>query len=135
MKSRGMVMTEVLVGLLVLGLAVTAVLALALNAFAAIGEARRTDLAAALAADLAGRVRALPAVDWTALPPALPCGAACAPAQVAALELAQWRAVVATTLPDGRAELAGGGPTQFVLTLAWTDTSAETRELSLGIAR
>ncbi|NGX15641.1 hypothetical protein [Wenzhouxiangella sp. XN24] len=135
MKLRGMVMTEVLVGLLVLGLAGTAVLALALDAFAAIAEARRTELAASLAADLAGRVRALSAVDWTTLPPALPCGAACAPEQLAALELAQWRTDVATTLPDGRAELVSGGPTQFVLTLAWTDTGAETRELSLGIAR
>jgi len=135
MKSRGMVMTEVLIGLLVLGLAVTAVLALALNAFAAIGEARRTDLAVGLAADLAGRVRAHPAVDWTTLPPALPCSAACPPEQLAALELAQWRAVVAATLPGGSASLATGGPTQFVLTLAWTDTDAEPRELRLGIAR
>lgn len=135
MNMRGIVMTEVLVGLLVLGLAVTAVLALALSAFAATTEARRADLATGLAADLAGRVRALRTVDWTTLPAPMPCATPCTPRQLAALELADWRALTAASLPDASATLAAGGPDQFVLALAWTDTGAERRELRLGIAR
>lgn len=135
MSARGFSMLEALVALLLLALAVSSVLALALGGFAATAEARRAQLAAALAADLAGRVRALRPVDWTALPVAAPCAAACPPERVAALELADWRATLAAALPDGTALLAAGPGGELLLTLAWTETGGVPRELHLGIAR
>lgn len=132
---RGFVMTEVLVALLLLTLAVTAVLALALGGFAATAEARRAEIAAGLAADLAGRTRATPGVDWTGLPAPLACGMACTPAQLAALELAAWQAAVAAALPDGTAVLETGGVGELVVTLGWAESGHPQRELRMGIGR
>lgn len=135
MTGRGFTLLEVLVALLLLAVAVTSVLALALGGFATTAEARRAETAAALAADLAGRVRALARVDWTALPAPAPCAAACPPEQVAAMELADWRAGVGASLPDGTALLAAGPGGELLLTLAWTETGGLPRELRVGIAR
>jgi len=135
MNARGFMMIEVLVALLVSAVAVTAALALALGGFAATAEARRAELATGLAADLAGRTRALPGVDWIALPAPAECAAACTPEQLAARELADWRAAAASALPAGagRLEAAPGG--ELVVTLAWEETGGSRRELRLGIAR
>jgi prepilin-type N-terminal cleavage/methylation domain-containing protein len=135
MNLRGFVMTEVLAALLVLAVAVTAALALALRGFAATAEARRAETAAGLAADLAGRMRALPAVDWTALPAPVDCGAECSPGQLAALELAEWEATVADALPAGMGQLETAGAGQLVAVLCWTETGGVPRELRLGIGR
>lgn len=135
MSGRGFTLFEVLVALLLLAVAVSSMLALALRGFAMTAEARRAEIAGALAADLAGRVRAFAAVDWTALPAPAPCATACPPEQVAALELADWRAAVATALPDGAALLAAGPGGELRLTLAWTETGGLPRELRVGIAR
>lgn len=135
MNLRGFVMTEVLVALLVLAVAVTAALALALRGFASTAEARRAETAAGLAADLAGRVRALQAVDWTALPALVDCAAACSPEQLAALELSEWQATVAAALPAGAGQLEPAGAGELVAVLAWTETGGVPRELRLGIGR
>jgi prepilin-type N-terminal cleavage/methylation domain-containing protein len=135
MSVRGFVMAEVLVALVVLSVAVTACLALALESLAATAEARRAEIAAGFAADLAGRTRAMPGVDWTALPEPAPCGAACTPEGLAALEFAAWRAALRTALPAGAALLAAEPDGGLLLTLAWNDTGGLPRELELGIAR
>ena len=135
MNLRGFVMTEVLVALLVLAVAVTAALALALRGLAATAEARRAEAAAGLAADLAGRVRALQAVDWTALPAPADCAAGCSPEQLAALELAEWQAMVVAALPAGTGQLETAGAGGLVAVLAWTETGGVPRELRLGIGR
>lgn len=135
MSMRGFTLLEVLVALLLLALGVTSVLALALGGFATTAEARRAEIAAALAADLAGRTRALAGVDWTGLPAPAPCSAACAPEVVAALELADWRAGVAAALPEGDAGLAAGPAGELLLTLGWTETSGQRRQLRVGIAQ
>lgn len=135
MSCRGFTMLEVLVALLLLALAVSSVLALALHGFATTTEARRAEIAGALAADLAGRVRAFASVDWTALPAPAPCASACLPEQAAAVELAEWRTAVAAALPDGAALLAPGPGGELLLTLAWTETGGLPRELRVGIAR
>jgi len=135
MTCRGFTLLEVLVALLLLSLAVSSVLGLALHAFATTTEARRAEIAGALAADLAGRVRTFSSVDWVALPAPAPCTAACPPEQAAAAELADWRAAVTAALPDGAALLASGPGGELLLTLAWTETSGLPRELRLGIAQ
>jgi prepilin-type N-terminal cleavage/methylation domain-containing protein len=135
MSVRGFTMIELLVALLVFALAVTTVLALALRGLAGIAEARRGDVASGLAADLAGRVRALAAVDWTALPAVAACAPACAPEQLAAQEFAEWQASVAAALPAGTAALEAGAGGDWALTLAWDETGGTRRELRVGIAR
>lgn len=131
---RGFTMIEILVALLVLAVAVTAALALAMGGFAATAEARRAEVAAGLAADLTGRVRVLPGVDWAALPEPFECGAACTPEQLGALEFAAWQADVAAALPAGAGSLWRTGADELALTLAWTETGGMRRELQLGIA-
>jgi len=135
MSARGFMMIEVLVALLVCAVAVTAALALALGGFAATAEARRAELATGLAADLAGRTRALPGVDWLTLPPPAECATACTPEQLAALELAAWRAAAATALPAGVALLEATPGGELVVTLTWAERGASHREVRLGIAR
>jgi type IV pilus modification protein PilV len=135
MNTRGFTMVEVLVALLLIALAVATVLALALGGFAATAEARRTELAVGLSADLAGRTRALPTVDWTALPAPAPCAVPCPPERYAALELSDWQANVAAALPAGAGLLATGAGGELVLTISWTETGGDRRELRMGIAR
>lgn len=133
MNTRGFVMLEILVALLVVAVAVTAALALALDGFRSTTEARRAQVAAALAADIAGRVRALPGVDWHALPTPAACVTACTPEQLAAEELAQWQSAADALLPDGVGLLEPTGGGELVATVAWTETGGSRRELSLGI--
>lgn len=128
-------MIEVLIALFLAAVGLYAGLWLALGGLASTAEARRADTAAVLAADLAGRIRALAAVDWTALPAPLPCGSGCSPMQLAAIELADWLATVELSLPDGAAVLAPGGDASLSLTLSWTETGGAPRELRLEIAR
>lgn len=134
MNARGFVMMEILVALLVLGLVVTGTLALALGSLAATAEARRAELAASLAGDLAGRLRVLPGVDWTGLPAAVACAADCTPEQLAAREMADWRAQLEAALPDAGASLAATAPGQLRLELEWSETGGERRRLRLGMA-
>jgi len=135
MKAHGFTLVEVLVALAVLAIITSAATALALRGLAATAEARRAETAAALAADLAGRIRALRSVDWTALPAPAPCGLPCPPGQLAAQELAEWQAAVATALPGGAASLEDRGSGQLVVTLAWIETGGSTRSLRWGIAQ
>lgn len=135
MSARGFVMMEVLVALLLLGLAVAGMLGLALGGFAATAEARRAQQATLLASDLAGRIRALPGVDWTALPEPVACTGGCAPEALAALELVDWRARLESSLPDAAGQLASGPGGVIALRLEWTATGGERRELRLGLAR
>lgn len=134
MNARGFVMMEILVALLVLALVVTGTLALALGSLATTAEARRAELAASLAGDLAGRLRVLPGVDWTTLPATAACDDDCAPEQLAAQEMADWLALLEATLPDASASLAATAPGQLGLELEWSETGGERRRLRLGMA-
>jgi Tfp pilus assembly protein PilV len=135
MTARGFIMLEVLIALLILGVLVSGVADLALGGYARTAEARRAALAASLAADLAGRTRALPDVDWSALPEPLDCVPDCPPEAMAALELADWQALAAATLAEGAGLLAKDAGGALVLTLSWRETGGSLREFRLGIAR
>ena len=133
MNNRGFAMTEVLAALAVIGVVVTGNLGLALGGLGATLEARRGQQAVALAADLAGRIGALPTVDWTALPAAGPCPAPCAPEHVAAAELAAWSRQLAAALPEAEAELQRVGAEALVLQLRWRENDGATRTLRVGV--
>ena len=134
MNARGFAMTEALVALAVFGVALTGSLGLAVEGFAATLEARRAQQAAALAADLAGRIAVLPGVDWTSLPTVTPCEPGCSPAQLAALELARWRQALGDTLPAAGATLAPGAAGSLLLRLEWRETGGAVRGFELEIA-
>jgi type IV pilus modification protein PilV len=134
MNMRGFTMIEVTVALLVLAVSLTGVVALSLGGLAATAEARRAEIAASLLADLAGRARALDAVDWTLLPLPGPCEPSCTPDERAALELADWRSAVAAALPAGSASLETGAAGELLVTLAWQETG-EFRRMRIGVAR
>lgn len=134
MNARGMIMAEVLAALLVMGVALTGSLALALAAMAELGEARRAQVAVVLAADLAGRVRALPAADWTALPAPGPCGSPCPVEVLAAQEYADWATLLAVALPGAAASLAAGPHGGPVLALEYPERGGAMRLLQLGLA-
>lgn len=135
MNAQGFAMSEVLVALLVIAVAVTAALAVALGGLAATAEARRAEIATMLAADLAGRVRSLSGVDWTALPAIASCASPCAPERLAAQELALWRDSVREALPAGAGELQSVGEAELTVRVQWTERGGERREYRLGIGR
>lgn len=135
MNTRGFAMVEVLVAMVVAALGLGAALAMALGGLAATAEARRADLAAMMAADLAGRIRALPGADWTALPEVAECGTDCTPAQLAALEYQAWRQALRSGLPGANAQLEAGADGAVLLSLAWPESGATTRSLLLEIHR
>jgi type IV pilus assembly protein PilV len=132
---RGFSIAEVLVALAVLAVMVTLAMALSLHAFAANGEARRAELAALLAADLAERVRAIAGVDWSALPAPSACDSACPPDRLAAAELSAWREMVATALPAGAGELEIGAGDALSVVLSWAERGGERRAFRLEIGR
>lgn len=135
MRLRGFVMMEVLVALFLVGLAVSGALSLALGGFGATAEARRAQQATLLASDLAGRIRALPGVDWTALPEPGTCVGGCSPEALAALELLQWRARLEESLPDATGSLAAASTGAIALQLEWTASGGERRALRVDLAR
>lgn len=133
MRARGLAMTEVLVALVLLAVALTGALALALRGYALTAEARRAEQAAVLVADLAGRIRALPGVDWTALPVAAPCVPICTPESLAALEFEDWQTLASATLPGAAAVLEPGASGALQLTLEWHESDGPGREISLEL--
>jgi hypothetical protein len=81
---------------------------------------------------MAGRVRALPGVDWTAVAPGAPCGGACSPDALAAAELGEWRREVMGRLPDAEAALEAAGGA-LVVVVRWSGRGGDPSELRLGV--
>lgn len=134
MNARGFSLVEVTVALLLLATATVAALGLALGGFAATAESRRTELATAMAADLAGRIRMLGEIDWENLPAPGTCLPHCEAPELAALEFAAWQGALAAALPGAQAWLEGGAEA-WLLTLEWDETGDRRRELRWGMAR
>ena len=132
-RCRGIALIEVLVAILLAGLAVTTGLGLALRGLADTVEARLRQQAIELAADMAGRVRALPGVDWTAVAPGAPCGGTCSPDALAAAELGEWRGEVIARLPDAEAMLQAAAGGALVVVVRWSGRGGEASELRLGV--
>lgn len=135
LSTRGFAMSEVLVALLVIAVTVSSALAVALGGLAGTAEARRAELATMLAADLAGRVRSLAGVDWTALPGTSGCTPPCTPEQLAAQELDRWRDSVRDALPSGSGALESGAGGELTAHVQWQERGGVAREYRLGIGR
>lgn len=133
MSARGFAMMEVLVAMVVAALGLGLALAMALGGLSATNEARRADLATVLAADLGGRMRSVPGVDWTALPAPVECGGDCAPLELAALELADWLQALHLQLAGAEVQLDAGPQGAVLLSLSWLESGAIRRSLELEI--
>lgn len=151
MPERGFGLIEVLATLAIAGIGLLGQALLLQHCLAAESAALRHAQATALLAGLAERIRqnATAQADYVlaegAPAPALPaCAAAasCDPAGTAVLDLAEWLAQVAATLPATPAgapasvdlQTGAGGTARLLLTLRWAEpgTSAPAT-LSLGV--
>jgi len=128
-----MALPEVLLALLLLGLATGLGLALALDGLRGLAGARQRDQAAALAADLAGTIRAVPGVAWDAVAAGVPCPSACPPEALAAAELSAWQARVAAALPEGRGEVRALDTQAVTVVVAWTAPDGTAARAELGV--
>lgn len=131
--SCGFMLIEVMVGLLLLSLGVSAWLGAQAGAQRQSRVNQHLSLAMVLAADLADRLRASPA-QAQAMASALPalsvaatCSLGdCAAAGWAAADAAQWRAGLQQALPQGSAQLQMDGTGHSgILTLVWREPGAQ----------
>jgi len=131
--ARGSALPEVLIALLLLGLAMGTGLALALDGLRGLAGARQRDQAAAMAADLAGTIRSVPGVAWGTVAAGAPCPSACPPEALAAAELSAWQARVAAALPEGRGEVRAADPGAVTVVVAWTAPDGTPARAELGV--
>jgi type IV pilus assembly protein PilV len=151
LRHRGFGLVEVLVALAISATGLLGEALLLRHCLAAQGAALRREQATALLAGIAEQVRmnaaaradyALPAGAPTPAAPACASGAGCAPATLAAADLAQWLGDIATTLPGapGTATIdytPGAGGDRLDLTLYWGEpgaTAPASMSLSLLLA-
>ena len=154
MRHCGFGLVEVLVALAISATGLLGEALLLRHCLAAQGAALRREQATALLAGIAEQLRmnaaaradyALPAGAPTPVAPACAGGAGCAPATLAAADLAQWLGDIAATLPaapgaPGAATIdyaPGAGGDRLDLTLYWGEpgaTAAASMSLSLLLA-
>lgn len=149
-RARGFTMVEVLVALVVLAIGLLGIAALYLDSLRAGRTAIYRTQAVNLAADLADRVRANRGavlgyeVDFATTPDAVDeCATTdgCSAAEMAATDLAVWKADVARLLPAGTASVdvtapAGAGePAIYLVTIRWNEAGDDAPlEFQLGFS-
>ena len=134
--ESGFSMVEVLVALVVLAIGLLGIAALYLNSLQSGRTAIYRTQAITLAADLADRIRmnrtaqAAYASVFTDLPLEVGTCATtggCSDADLAATDLASWKAEISQQLPNGQgqvavtAPVAAGEPTTYVVTVQWAE--------------
>jgi type IV pilus assembly protein PilV len=146
-SSRGLALIEVLVSLLLIGLAAAAWLQAQADAVRQTRLSAHQALALVLATDMAERLRASPAVAPAmgfsapfaaqASLSALGCDAAGCDAQAwAAADASQWRELVRDALPQGSSRVqVDASSRQARITLAWRDPGALDSALGRGSAQ
>ncbi|TDM09176.1 MAG: type IV pilus modification protein PilV [Ideonella sp. MAG2] len=143
---QGMSLIEVLVAILVVSAGILALLGLMATSSRLSKTSELRSLATLLAADMADRLRAnaagAKAGEYSLRPSALatgrgapaaqPCTSVCTAAQMAAWDVALWRAAVFNSLPAGTAFLSYDGGTDTAdLWLMWRDPSASDADNAL----
>lgn len=127
--SGGFTLVEVLVALAVLSIGLMGAAGLSLASYRAQQAALLEHLALTAAEDMAGRIRANavglgayggPAADLPCTPGAGPV-VACTPEEMAARDLADWQALLATLLPGGTGEVRpeAGPPAAARIRVRW----------------
>jgi len=140
--QRGFTMVETLVALVVLSIGLLGIAALYLDSLRAGRTAIYRTQAVTLTADLADRLRAnrQANVAYAAAFADVPVEVAscystagCAPADLAATDLARWKATIAQQLPGGEGQVevtapaAAGDPAIYVITVRWTEVGQDTQ--------
>jgi type IV pilus assembly protein PilV len=149
-RQRGFTMVEALVALVVLAIGLLGIAALYLDSLRAGRTAIYRTQAVNLAADLADRVRANRsavlgyAVDFAEIPDAVDeclTSDGCSAAEMAATDLALWKADVTRTLPGGDASVAvvapaaAGDPATYLVTIRWNEAGEDAAlEFQLGFS-
>ncbi len=147
-RQRGFTMVETLVALVVLAIGLLGIAALHLESLRAGRTAIYRTQAVNLAADVADRIRANRvalldyAVNYATVPaPVAECSttAGCSAEDLAATDLAMWKAEVARALPGGEAQVevtapaVAGDPATYLVTIRWNEVSQdEPLEFQLG---
>jgi len=129
-------MVEVLVAFVVLAIGLLGIAGLLLKSLQSGRTATYRTQVVNLAADLADRIRmnrtatngyATLYADVEVEVPACDGTGGCADAELAATDLARWKATLAQTLPNGQGQvvvtppLAAGEPNNYVITVRWTE--------------
>jgi len=135
MAATGFTLVETMVALLVVCVGMLGIAALQGQALVAVGTAIRRSTAIDLAGNMAERIRANRTAGpaYAAAPPAQSCadgtpGASCTPAQLAALDLADWTAVLARALPHGRGRVAVDAarhPVGYTIAVSWDEPTRD----------
>ncbi len=140
-KESGFSMVEVLVALVVLAIGLLGIAALYLNSLQSGRTAIYRTQAITLAADLADRIRMNRTAqaaygtlfaDTEAVVGACLSTGGCSDADLASTDLANWKAQMATQLPNGQgqvvvtAPVGAGEPATYVVTVRWAEVGEAT---------
>ncbi len=139
-KQSGFSMVEVLVALVVLAIGLLGIAALYLNSLQSGRTAIYRTQAINFAADLADRIRmnrtaqAAYNADFDDLPLAVgtcTTTGGCSDADLAATDLANWKAEIAEQLPNGEGQVtvtapaAAGEPATYLITVQWAEVNVD----------
>lgn len=126
-KQKGVSLIEALVALVVLSIGLLGVAFLVIRGLVSTNTADGHTLASLLANDMVERMHANPVGiadgnynELTDVPSGTMCSLSCTPAQLAQLDMKQWRDRLSLTLPAGSGTVSGNGTGSiFTVTVQW----------------
>ena len=132
--QAGFTLLEVLIALIILAVGLLGMASLTVHSMQSNQSAYMRSQASVLAYDIAERIRtnhegATTTTTYTATSATAPaCSGGCSPAEQAQLDVAQWRAELASTMPGATATITrsstGTDIFAYQVTISWTDAGA-----------